>query len=309
MYLKNGEVHHSGVNNEHNVIEILNSTDNAITTHLKNKHGEDCRIKHKGGTQGVDDALVVGQDDMRRAGISIKNHKTGTHDWINTTKIPNKESIKTPLQRFKETYPDITVEVFNEKEKTLREERDNIVNQYLRDLSGGYIKNMLSDLYEGYSEYVIVNHITNEEYICYEKNTGNFKEFVGFPHWDYYLKFTKAKNSAMIWRKHPETGEEVCTNLRLRITLNNGLNAFFGISEKNKTSVPCLKLQQDSVDKHLESLINKIIVPHAVKPSALSITAETSEPLKSSPVIEVDTIADAKADAKVDMKAEVIEEM
>lgn len=309
MFLKNGEVHHSGVNNEHSVIEMLNSTDNAITIHFKNKHGGDCIVKHKGGTQGVDDAVVVGQDDMRRAGISIKNHKSGTHDWTNTTKIPNKESIKTLFKTYKEKYPDITVEVFKEKEDQLREERDNIVNQYLRDLSGEYIKNMLSDLYEGYSEYVIVNHIKNEEYICYEKNPENFKEFVGFPHWDYYLKFTKAKNSAMIWRKHPETGEEVCTNLRLRITLNNGLNAFFGLSANNKTSVPCLKLQQDSVDKHLESLHNKITVPYAVKPCALSITAETSEPLKSSPVIEVDTIADAKTDEKVDTKAEAKEEM
>lgn len=293
VYNTTGEVHRAGVQNEHDVIKMLNSEDNAITDHLKSKHGADIIFEHKGGTQGVDDAVAVGKDGEKLGGISAKNlgGGGGTYDWTNTSKIPDKDSIKKPLKQFKDKYHDMTEERFKDIETTLREERDNIVNQYLHKLPGEYIKKMLSDLYERYSEYVIVNHIKNEQYICYEKNIENFKEFVGFPEWDYYLKFAKAKNSAMIWRKNPETGEEVCTNLRLRITLNNGLTAFFGLSVKNKTSIPCLKLQQDSVDKHLASLKDRIIAPYAVGPS---VTTETSEPLKSSPVIEVDIAADAK---------------
>ena len=288
MFLKNGEVHQSGIKNEHNVIYFLNTTTNAITTHLKKIHGEDIQVIHKGGTTSVDDATVVGPDDVKYAGISIKNHKSGTHDWTNTSKIPNKDVIKDLFKEYKDKYPNLDAAEFAEKEKTLREERDAIVNTYLRDLSGGYIKDMLTNLYEGYSDYVIMNDMKSEQYICYEKNTRNFNEFVGFPTWDYYLKFAKAQNSAMIWRKNQETNEDACTNLRLRITLNNGLNAFFGLSANNKTSIPCLKLQQDSVDKHMASLEGAISVSYKKEPSA---------------------DADSKVDSKADSKAEAKDEM
>jgi hypothetical protein len=284
MFLKNGEVHQSGIKNEHNVIYFLNTTTNAITTHLKKIHGEDIQVIHKGGTTGVDDATVMGPGDVKYAGISIKNHKSGTHDWTNTSKIPNKDVIKDLFKEYKDKYPNLDAAEFAEKEKPLREERDAIVNTYLRDLSGGYIKGMLTDLYEGYSDYVIMNDMKSEQYILYDKNMKNFKEFVGFPRWDYYLKFAKAQNSAMIWRKNQETNDDVCTNLRLRITLNNGLNAFFGLSANNKTSIPCLKLQQDAVDKHMASLDNPISVSYKK---------------------ELDAGADAKADSKAEAKDEM----
>jgi hypothetical protein len=87
---------------------------------------------------------------------------------------------------------------------------------------------------------------------------NNFKEFVGYNEWEYYLKSTgRAKTSRMVFRR--KDGVEVNTNLRIRLVLNNGVNALLGLSEKNKTSIPCLKIQQDRVDILLRDLVDPIV--------------------------------------------------
>jgi hypothetical protein len=43
------------------------------------------------------------------------------------------------------------------------------------------------------------------------------------------------------------------------LVLNNGVNALVGTSLKNKTSVPCIKIQQDNVEDFLNTIENKII--------------------------------------------------
>jgi hypothetical protein len=67
----------------------------------------------------------------------------------------------------------------------------------------------------------------------------------------------RGKNSAQIWRKK-ENHQPVNTNLRLRLVLNNGLNAFFGISDANNSSIPCIQIQQDNVDAMIDTLENVI---------------------------------------------------
>ena len=45
----------------------------------------------------------------------------------------------------------------------------------------------------------------------------------------------------------------VDTGLSLRLTSNNGIKAMLGISKSNKTSVPVLKLQQDNIQRLVNS--------------------------------------------------------
>ena len=59
--------------------------------------------------------------------------------------------------------------------------------------------------------------------------------------------------------------EEINTFLRIRLVLNNGVNALVGNSSKNKSSVPCLKIQQDKVDKFLNQMENKKIEKYNLK--------------------------------------------
>jgi len=75
-------------------------------------------------------------------------------------------------------------------------------------------------------------------------------------------------------------GQEVNTHLRMRLVLNNGVGALLGKSEKNKCSIPCLKIQQDKVDVLLSGLVNAVIDDVVqdhnknTKKSALDILAE-----------------------------------
>ena len=71
----------------------------------------------------------------------------------------------------------------------------------------------------------------------------------------FILKTTRAKSSRQLWLK-TENGE-INTNLRIRITLNNGVNALLGKSKSNKSSTPSIKIQQDNVDKFIESCLDK----------------------------------------------------
>ena len=43
------------------------------------------------------------------------------------------------------------------------------------------------------------------------------------------------------------------TGLRLRLTSNNGIKAFLGLSKANKSSQVVLKLQQDGISNLLET--------------------------------------------------------
>ena len=45
----------------------------------------------------------------------------------------------------------------------------------------------------------------------------------------------------------------VDTGLRLRLTSNNGIKAMLGMSKANKTSIPVLKLQQDNIQRLVNS--------------------------------------------------------
>jgi len=93
--------------------------------------------------------------------------------------------------------------------------------------------------------------------VLYPKE-NNLSEFIAYPDWEYFLKSTpRAKTSRMIFRR--KDGVEVNTDLRLRMVLNNGVGALLGQSAKNKCSIPCLKIQQDRVDKLLVGLVNTTI--------------------------------------------------
>ena len=49
------------------------------------------------------------------------------------------------------------------------------------------------------------------------------------------------------------TGAIMDTGLRLRLTSNNGIKAFLGLSKANKNSQVVLKLQQDGISNLLET--------------------------------------------------------
>jgi hypothetical protein len=255
-YKTGGETHHGGVGNEKELVELMNACPELnINKHLQFGSETKPVWGHLGGTtQKADCDVVV---DEKRYPISIKNHESsGSFDWINTSKLSEfnvelGQSVKAAVDSFK------TENHGKDVTPALRDEVSTIFSNEFDRITSDQMKHLLTTLYVKYPGHVLVNDCKHNRLILYPKE-NNFSEFISYPDWEYFLKSTpRAKTSRMIFRR--KDGVEINTNLRLRLVLNNGVGALLGKSDKNKCSIPCLKIQQDRVDKLLVGLVNTTI--------------------------------------------------
>jgi hypothetical protein len=251
-----GSTHYSGIKNEHSMVDWLNQEESIIGKHLR--PSTDFQVKHKGGTKCKADAIVVNilDDSIKPFTLSIKNHKTGTFDWLNSTKgFPEDVSafLKEKTKQFKANYS-----THNNLDST-REGLESLFSNTLYKLKNndGFIREILSSIYQKYTDGILINCEKEQKLVYFEKK--ELKELQGIPNFQYFLKHTPGTSSAQIMRSSTNSLEEINTYLRIRLVLNNGVNALVGTSLKNKCSVPCIKIQQDNVDVFLQSIENKII--------------------------------------------------
>jgi hypothetical protein len=251
-----GSTHHSGIKNEHYIVSWLNQEQSIIGKHLKPTNSN-YLIKHQGGTQTKADAIVVNTiDNSIVKTLSIKNHKTGTFDWLNSTKgFPPEVSIflKESMKKIKDNYS------LHQSVEITRDEVDSLFSSILFKLKNNkdFICEIMNSIYQKYPDGILVNCEKEQTLIYFDKN--ELKELQGIPDSQYFLKHTPGTCSANIIRITKDSDEKINTNLRIRLVLNNGVNALVGSSLKNKTSVPCIKIQQDNVNSFLQSIENKLI--------------------------------------------------
>lgn len=256
----NGQNHHNGIQNEKDIVKFLSTNPEcAINKRLEEDHRSKIKTwQHEGGTQQKMDASFH-LENGKKEGVSIKNHNSGgTWDWVNTTKgVPSK--LKELIEDFKKTHFKTSIP----KKGGIRVDLDNIFSQFLDTLTSKDIAELLNRIrrtkentktiiiHDRKSSRLIMIPETNMDTYC---NLDNCLEFI--------LKSTpRAKTSRQIWLKQPD-GNEINTHMRIRLLLNNGITALLGNSEKNKTSVPCLKIQQDNVNEFISKCFGKIITKY-----------------------------------------------
>ena len=250
-----GSTHHSGIKNEHNIVLWLNKEESVIGKHLR--PSSDFIVKHKGGTKCKADAVVVNTATIQQPfTLSIKNHKTGTFDWLNSTK-----GFPDDLSAFlKERTKEMKADYFTHKNLDItREVLESLFSNTLYKLKNndGFIREMMNSIYQKYTDGILINCEKEQKLVYFEKK--ELKELQGIPDSQYFLKHTPGASSAQIMRSSNDSKEVINTYLRVRLVLNNGVNALVGTSLKNKTSVPCIKIQQDNVDFFLQNIENKLI--------------------------------------------------
>jgi hypothetical protein len=148
------------------------------------------------------------------------------------------------------------------KKGGIRDELDNIFSTYLDNLTSTDIIELLSKIYktEENTNYIIVNDKKTNKLIMFDEH--NLDTYCNPNHnHNFILKKSYAKTSRQIFIKKDD-GVEINTNFRIRLLLNNGVSALLGKSSKNKTSVPCLKIQQDNVDEFINNCVDKVIVDY-----------------------------------------------
>jgi hypothetical protein len=257
-FLKDGQCHTIGINNEKNIVNYMNEyPDNPINRKLANDNGSCVKLwKHEGGTKQKMDASIQFESG-NIIGVSIKNHEIGTFDWVNTTKgVP--EDLKKNIKDFKNKNTGNEIPA----KGGIREEVDDIFSSYLDNLSSNDIAELLSIIRKDSdnTKYIIINDKKKKELIMIDEI--NLDKYCNPCHdHNFILKCKNAKTSRQIFIKD-QNGYDVNTNLRIRLHLNNGITALLGKSTKNKTSVPCLKIQQDNVEEFISNCYDNIIISY-----------------------------------------------
>jgi hypothetical protein len=262
-FTTDGRVHHSGIANEKALCLFLNTKSTVIRQAICPAGST---VEHRGGTGQKADAEIVIPGGINKT-ISIKHHKTGTFDWLNSSAaLPNeiKPALTTGLAQIKDTFAKSNVTDAQIEEA--RKQVENVLSVQLKSLSSDTIKSICKNCYLTYSDYIMITNISKSELIVF-KREGNLKELATFDDWTYCLRSTpRAKTSAQIWRSSPDGSVEVNTHLRLRLVLNNGVTALLGKSKANSSSTPCLKIQQDNVAGFLKNIHEPITEAYTAVP-------------------------------------------
>ena len=244
MFKTDGSVHHGGVKNEDQTIKILNEM--GIYDELVEKRG--------GTTQKADAAAGDNQISIKRKeGIT-----NGSFDWFNTSK-----------------YNDVLGDTFNSFLSTMKEMRSMPKDLIQDDEFVLKIRDNFNQLCE-----LSLDALTSDQIIDI-LNRGLVNANAGF---DVVVNDTKTdtlyifgadqhpavgyinKGFSAVLQGNGKSSRKVLFSdginvydcgLRIRVTSNNGINAFLGLSKANSNSQVVIKLQQDKVKQLLTDTNSK----------------------------------------------------
>lgn len=268
-YNTTGMVHHKGIKNEKDIVDKLNAiNDEMLSNFLANISANAEKFITAGGTQTKDDAIIVDKDNNRLFGATIKNHKSGTVDYLNTTKLSDflgikisemiNESLKDVISNYKPAYQQAMLA----KNTVLSDEIKTKARLEVKAISASAIKSINSDVIKAFftrisseePELLIVNNeLENKCYLLKKSDRFDLNDIMTFSAEDKYTLETKntAIESGSVYKNGKDTG------IRLRVVLNNGIGALLGgdpnKKKGNKTSSMTLKAQNDNVGKWFEN--------------------------------------------------------
>ena len=268
-YNTDGGSHRDGVSNERNIVTSLNATHgHSLNLHIL----FNClllQFVQIGGTRSVSDMDILNAEGVKLSGVSIKNHKQGSYDYVNTSKLgdylPEEvvTAIKDGISAIKEQ--------FAGDESRLPEARravEAVLEAAWEQMNSDVLKKILQVISFRNPKLIMINDIRARKLKCYHE--AAFTEISSEPYKasnTYALRTPPrgAKSSRQITRN----GE--VTNLRIRIVLNNGVKALLGLSTSNNSSIPVIKIQQDRVDAVLAATTMYSECDYGVAPVAQAI--------------------------------------
>ena len=244
MYKTDGSVHYDGIENEINTINLLNSFSIYEET-----------VQKRGGTKQKEDAIAGNQK------ISIKKKsglQNGSFDWINTSKYNDviSDNFKSFIENVKEfrTLPESIL-------------KDNTFIEQVRDKFNVLCDSCLNGLTDKDIKYILENGMRNclVDFDIVVNDTKAKTVFV-FPFENHPVNHYLNNNYTISLQGKGKSSRKVIFSdgvneydcgLRIRITSNNGINAFLGLSKANKNSQVVIKLQQDNIKELLSSTKHK----------------------------------------------------
>ena len=240
-----GSTHTSGINNELNTIKLLNE-------HFQFSEP----LEHLGGTKNKADA----DNSSRSNPYSIKEKqglKNGSFDWVNTSRT---EMLVSP-ERFAEFFA--LMRTVREWETDRRAAMVDEIRDLFAELCDNALKAIDSQALTAWlqAELINANHgmsmaITDTKAArCYVMSHDAILAAKLLAA-GYVARIETGKGSTSRKVVLVKGSEVVECGLRLRVTSNNGIKAFMGLSKANRNSQVVLKLQQDRVDQLVATASN-----------------------------------------------------
>jgi len=248
-YNTTGESHKLGLKAETIIQEQMENT-----PQLKKYLGGARNIERRGGTKHKEDIVFVDSKGEER-GVSVKNRKghTGTFDLINTSKMAKNISAAAPAAEYMK---EVKGSGIGPKRDTLvvkkvRDKFKEVAKSCLDQMSGKDLLQILSATFEPYLKKDLLIAV------CYrEEGVSRWMRSADHPvismiecNNTFFLKSGRGVTSTQIWARD-SSGQEINTNLRLRLETNNGIGALLGGKRwsSNPTSSLVIKIQQDNPD-------------------------------------------------------------
>jgi len=235
MAFKNdGSVHYSGIANEDTTARILNELN----------HFDD-EVITIGGTKHKEDAVAG------NIKLSIKDKKrlsSGSFDWVNTS-ITN-HIFGDYFDPFKKKIKELRSKdhaVLKTYVEPIRDEFASLCSYAFDYLSKKQVCDLVVKSISHGIDYVFVNDEENNILYQFDPEYHPAMNIAETCDSIRFVTIRNAKSSRKII--FTKDGVDYDYGLRLRITSNNGINAFLGLSKSNKNSQIVLKLQQDAVHK------------------------------------------------------------
>lgn len=241
-YKTDGSVHHGGVKNEDQTVRILNE--------LKIYSSA---VEKRGGTKVKEDAVAGDQliSIKRKEGIT-----NGSFDWFNTSAY--NDALGDTFTHFISNMRELRQmpESLRSDEQFVLKIRDsfnNLCELALDTLTSAQVTDILRrgliDANSGFD--VVINDTKTSELYKFSASQHPAVDYIA-KGYSIVLK-GNGKSSRMVYFVDADGNVYDC-GLRLRVTSNNGINAFLGTSKANRNSQVVIKLQQDKVANLLQQV-------------------------------------------------------
>jgi hypothetical protein len=243
-----GSSHTNGIKNEERVARKLLTSANTLFPNLNNEFV----VVLKGGTQNKAD-LVISTANGEEIPVSIKNKKSlkkGSYDYVNSSAaVKECASLQDVGSRIKQIN-------INRSKDVVREDVTAVLNSAMHRLTSANIRSILNHHVNAKNKGMTVVISDRENQTDYKFNFDDMPLKHSIENHTPKLRWGRGRTSAKIVFED-NNGHVFDHNLRIRVVLNNGVGA---LMDPTASSIPVIKVQQDKVNKVIDSLvaINKV---------------------------------------------------
>jgi len=242
-----GSVHYSGIANEGKTAKILNNIE-----YFPDK------VKTRGGTKYKEDAVA---GPLKLSAKDKKRLSAGSFDWVNTTRYnyifgSHFDSFKTEVTKLRSEDSSIR----QSKLTQVRREFASLCSEAFDALTKEQVCDLIIDAIAHGIDYVFVNDKENKVLYQFDPEKHPVINIARTCDSIQFVTDRGAKSSRKVI--FTKDGVDYDYGIRLRVTNNNGITAFLGLSNSNKNSSVVIKLQQDAVHRLVKEHIECQTIPY-----------------------------------------------